>query len=108
MKVKKHGVYGGHKFNCSFLVVGKKYECDCGADGMNIPTPYSDLLNTISHKLSKLSLRENGLLDLEVSGKYKTNTGNGREFWYRVNRVLQRMKNNTMALHNILKTEAEE
>ncbi len=60
---------------------------------LNIPCPHSDLLSQISHRLSKLALREGGLLDLETSGVSVPR---------QIRQRLDALKSNTQALHRLL------
>ena len=48
-------------------------------DGLNIPTPLSDILHKITKRLEKLYLMENGLLDIEVNKHRSPNMDGIRE-----------------------------
>lgn len=59
-----------------------------------LPTPCSDMLQSISHRLSKICLRDGGMLDLETES-----VSVPRQIRLR----LDALKANTIALHKLVK-----
>ena len=67
-----------------------------------VPTPHTDLADKIQLRLAGLIRREDGLYDVELEKRIDTRTLKGREFWNRMGHHLGRMKDDLVAIHQLL------
>lgn len=92
-----------HDIGCASLQHGTVVDCDCGADGMNISSPVTDLVQKISKRLSNICLREGGMLDIETKNIPTNSRG---KITVGMKYIADDLKKLTIELHQLVLMEA--